>query len=131
MTPAAGGAGLRPARGSRDRCIVLRPAIGPSNDFGRPAGALWLRRVDPSGFQMIVVAVNLPPPQAFGATCDTYVLTGTGIPARRMERLTGGLWMEPARLEDVPVPRDTTFEIRPGTGSAPGAPVILRGSLRA
>ncbi len=114
----------------RDCCIVLRPATDVTSEFGRPGGAIWLRRYRPTGYELIAAALNLPPPQAFGAAFDSYVLTGTIIPPRQMEQVTEGFWVKTPRYEAVPVPRDATFEVRPGTGFEPGQPILLCGSVR-
>jgi hypothetical protein len=130
MSQEEDGAGGRPALRFRDHCIVLRPVIRISSEFGPPGGTVWLRRFRPSGYELIAGALNLPPPQTFGAAFDSYVLTGTIIPPRQMEEVTEGFWVKSPRSEDVPVPANTTFEVQPGTGFTPGEPVILRGSLR-
>jgi hypothetical protein len=104
--------------------------IDISSQFGPPGGTVWMRRFRRSGYELFAGALNLPPPQTFGAAFDSYVLTGTIIPPRQMEEIAEGFWVKSPRSEDVPVPRDTMFEVQPGTGFTPGEPVILRGSLQ-
>ncbi|NMP22819.1 peptidoglycan-binding protein [Sulfobacillus harzensis] len=117
-----------------DCCFILASPDGAVSAGAAepPGGTMWVRQFANGGLATVATTWELPPPETYNPCYDTWVLDFLPYPSRIMTLVNScfGIYQH-ARSQSYgsPLPLDAEVTIRPGQGSVPMGPVVLRGIM--
>ncbi len=117
-----------------DCCMVLTSPEGAvsAGCSEPPGGTMWVRQFANGGLATLTTTWELPPPQAYNACYDTWVLNFYPYPSRVLTLIDSSFGIyQHARTQSYgsPLPPNAQVTIRPGQGFVAMGPVVLRGIM--